>query len=168
MALTMYQALVPPAARMLHNLAVVLEKAEAHADAQGIEASVLIEARLYPDMLPLSRQVQIATDIASRGAARLADKEPASVPDTERSFDELDQRIRHAIEYLESFPREQIDGSEERSIRFKAGGEDVTLNGRDYLLHFVWPNVYFHITTAYAILRHNGVPLGKRDYLGGR
>ena len=166
MPLSMYQALVPVAVHMFRNLAAILEKGEAHAKAQGFEPSVLIDARLYPDMLPLARQVQIATDIASRGAARLAGREPPSVPDTEKTFQELGQRISRTIEYLKSFPREQIDGSEERTITFKIGGEDMTFKGQSYLLHFVWPNVYFHITTAYNILRHNGVPLGKRDFLG--
>jgi hypothetical protein len=164
----MYQALVPVASHMFRNLAAILEKGEAHAKAQGYEPSVLIDARLYPDMLPLARQVQIATDIAARGAARLAGREPPSVPDTEKTFEELGQRISRTIEYLKSFPREQIDGSEERTITFKIGGEDMTFKGQSYLLHFVWPNVYFHITTAYNILRHNGVPLGKRDFLGGQ
>lgn len=167
MSLSMFQALVPGATRMLGNLAAVLEKAEAHAKAHDFDPSVLTNARLYPDMLPLARQVHIATDLASRAAARLAGQEPTSVPDTEMTFAELGERIRRTIKHLESFKPAQIDGSEERSISFKIGGEDMTFKGQSYLLDFVWPNLYFHITTAYDILRHNGVPLGKRDFLGG-
>ena len=168
MSLSMYQALVPVAVHMFRNLAAILDKGEAHARAHGFEPSVLIDARLYPDMLQLARQVQIATDVASRGAARLAGLEPASVPDTETTFAELGERIRRTIQYLESFKRDQIDGSEERTITFKIGGQDMTFKGQGYLLHFIWPNVYFHVTTAYNILRHNGVVLGKRDFLGGQ
>lgn len=168
MTLSMYQALVPGVVRMLGNLAAILEKAAAHAETHGFDPSVLVEARLYPDMLPLVRQVQIATDIASRGAARLAGQEPPGTPDTETTISQLGDRLRRTIGFLESFSPDQIDGSEDRSIRFKIRGEDVTFDGQSYLLNFVLPNVYFHITTAYNILRHNGMPLGKRDFLGDR
>ncbi|MGH8496226.1 MAG: DUF1993 domain-containing protein [Gammaproteobacteria bacterium] len=166
MSLSMYQSLVPVAIRMLGNLAAVLEKAESDAKARNIDPAVMTGARLYPDMLPLTAQVQIATDIVSRAATRLAGKDPASVPDTESTFAELGDRIRRASKHLEAFKAEQIDGSEERSISFTVGGHDMSFNGRDYLLNFVLPNFYFHVTTAYDILRHNGVALGKRDFLG--
>ncbi len=166
MSLTMYQAAVPPTARSLNNLAGILRKGAAHAAARGIEPAVLLQARLYPDMFPLVRQVQIATDIARRGLARLAGGEAPAMEDSETDFDELIERIGKTLTYLDSLRPEQIDGSETREIELPVRGETLHFDGQTFLLIFVLPNVYFHVTTAYDILRHNGVELGKRDYLG--
>jgi hypothetical protein len=152
--------------RALNNLAHVLAKGEAHAEAEKIDPAVLIAARLYPNMFALAKQVQIATDLAARGAARLAGREPPSFPDTEQSFAELHARIEKALHYLRGIEPAQVDGAEERRIAFKAGGRDIELSAPDYLVGFTLPNLYFHVTTAYDILRHNGVALGKADYLG--
>ncbi len=167
MNLSMYQALVPVCVRTLSNLDAILAKGAAHAESHDIDPDVFLSARLYPDMFPLTRQVQIACDIAGRAAARLAGTEPASVADTESSFDELSARIRHTLEILQGFGPEQIDGNEQREIRLQLRSGEMTFSGVDYLFHFVLPNVFFHVTTAYNILRHNGVVLGKRDFLGG-
>lgn len=162
----MYKASIPVFSRNLKVLDAVLAKAAAHADAHGIDPSVLVNARLYPNMFPLVRQVQIATDIALRGAARLAGQEPTSVPDDESSFDELRGRLRHALETLGAYRAEQIDGSETRAIHLKLPSGEMKFDGQSFLLNFVLPNMFFHVTTAYNILRHNGVPLGKTDFLG--
>jgi hypothetical protein len=163
----MYQASVPVFSHMLGVLSKILDKGAAYAEARKIEPSVLINDRLAPDMLPLSRQVQIAGDMAMRGAARLAGVEFPSNPDIEATFPELQQRLTKTLRFLDGISAKQIDGSEEKSITFKLGGDDVTFSGQDYLLNFVLPNLYFHVTATYLILRHNGVDLGKRDFLGG-
>ena len=168
MTISMYQASVPVFIRMLGNLGAILEKGEAHAEARNIDPTVLINARLFPDMFPMSRQVQIACDIPKRGATRPAGKEPSETPDAEASFPDLIQRVRDTTEFLKGFCAADIDGSEDRSITVKAGGEDAEFSGQTFLLNFVLPNMYFHISTTYNILRHNGVELGKRDYLGSR
>ncbi len=162
----MYQATVPPLARSLTNLAAILSKAAAHAEAKKIDPAVLLNSRLYPDMLPLTRQVQIASDIARRGAARLVGLEAPKVEDTETTFAELSDRLHQTIAYLETLTPEQIDGSEANAIALPMGDKTMTFEGLPYLLSFIQPNVYFHVTTAYAILRHNGVELGKLDFLG--
>jgi len=167
MSLSMYQASVPVFSHMLGVLSKILDKGAAYAEARKIEPSVLINDRLAPDMLPLSRQVQIAGDMAMRGAARLAGVEFPSNPDIEATFPELQQRLTKTLRFLDGISAKQIDGSEEKSITFKLGGDDVTFSGRAYLLNFVLPNLYFHVTATYLILRHNGVDLGKRDFLGG-
>lgn len=166
MPLSMYQASIPVFTRALDNLSSILTKGAAFAEARKIDPSVLITDRLAPDMFPLSRQVQLACDFALRGSARLAGNEPPSVPDTETSFPELQERIRGTLKFIGAVPREKIDGSEERPIKITVGGNDMTFTGRDYLLGFVLPNLFFHVTAAYLILRHNGVELGKRDFLG--
>ena len=166
MTLSMFEAAVPPLARSLRNLAAILAKAAAHAEARGIDPAVLLQARLYHDMLPLVRQVQIATDIARRGLARLAGVESSSMEDNEAGFDDLIGRIETTLTSLEGFTPEQIDGTETKAIELPIRGETLSFNGQSFLLFFVLPNVYFHVTTAYAILRHNGVELGKRDFLG--
>ncbi|MDH3645920.1 MAG: DUF1993 domain-containing protein [Gammaproteobacteria bacterium] len=167
MTLSMYQASVPVLSHNLKSLDSILAKAKAHAEAQEIDPAVLLNARLYPDMFPMLKQVQIATDIGSRGICRIAGREPESMPDTETTFDELRARVRHALEQIESFRPEQIDGSEQRAIRLKLrNGNEIDFNGQSFLLNFILPNLFFHITTAYDILRHNGVPLGKSDFLG--
>ena len=166
MTISMYQASVPSLIRSLNNLAAILEKGAAHAEAKNIDPSVLISSRLYPDMFPLSRQVQVASDIARRGAARLAESEAPSIEDNETTFPELIARLQKTTSYLETLTPDLIDGSEEKSISLPVGKETMTFKGMPYLLYFVLPNVYFHVTTAYDILRHCGVELGKIDFLG--
>jgi hypothetical protein len=166
MTISMYQVAVPSLVRSLNNLVAILEKAAAHAEAKKIDPAVLVASRLYPDMFPLSRQVQIASDIARRGVARLAGTEAPALEDKETTFAELCDRLRNVIAFIETFTPEQIDGSEEKVINLPIGKETMTFAGQDYLLFFILPNVYFHVTTAYAILRHNGVELGKLDFLG--
>ena len=166
MSLSMYQASVPAFVRMLNNLSAILDKAAAHADAIKIDPSIFVNARLAPDMFPLSRQVQIATDGVKGCAARLAGIEVPSYPDTETTIPELKTRIAKTIAFMQSVTPAQIDGSEERKIALKVGGRDLSFLGQPYLFNFVIPNFYFHVTTAYAILRHNGVEIGKTDFLG--
>jgi len=166
MSLSMYEASVPCLVRMLDNLRVILGKGAAYADAGKIDPLVLTGDRLFPDMFPLTRQVQIATDMAKGCVARLAGGEPPSYEDTETTFAELIERIEKVQAYIKSFNPAQIDGSEQRAIVLKIRGNEVRFTGQAYLLHFVMPNVHFHITTAYNILRHNGVVLGKLDFLG--
>jgi hypothetical protein len=166
MTISMYQALVPPIIRALNNLMAILEKGAAHAEARKIEPSILITSRLYPDMLPLVRQVQIASDIARRGAARLAELEAPQIEDTETTFPELIARLQKTVAYLETLTPEQIDGTEEKSISLPIGKETMNFEGLPYVLYFILPNVYFHVTTTYNILRHCGVEIGKRDFLG--
>jgi hypothetical protein len=163
----MYQASTPVFVRQLSNLSAVLKKAEEHALARKIEPEVFINARLAPDMFPLSRQVQIATDGVKGCAARLAGVEVPSYPDTEKTFPELQARIAKTIDFVKTFNAKQIDGTEEKKVVLKLRGQDTTFLGQAYLLNFVLPNLYFHITTTYAILRHNGVDIGKKDFIGG-
>ena len=166
MKISMYQASVPPLLRSLNNLAAILEKSAAHAEARKIDPSVLISSRLYPDMFPLRRQVQIASDNARRGVARLAGLEAPKIEDNETTFAELIARLQQTIAYLETFTPDQIDGSDEKLIALPVGDDTMHFEGLSYLFYFVLPNVYFHVTTAYDILRHCGVELGKRDFLG--
>lgn len=167
-ALSMYEASVPAFLRALNNLRHSLEKGEAHARAQGYEPVVLLQSRLFPDMLPLVRQVQIATDTAKFGAARLAGVESPRFEDVESTFDELYARLDAVSDYLRTFDEGALQGSETRTVTLSTRTRgDMTFDGRGYLLGFALPNLFFHVTTAHAILRHNGVPLGKRDYLGG-
>lgn len=162
----MYDASAPRFARMLRNLDAILVKAHAHAVAKKIDPSVLLGSRLFPDMLPLVKQVQIATDHAKGAVARLAGAEVPRYEDSEQSFDELRARIGKTIAFVESFSSAQLDGSEHRAIDLRVGGKDWSFQGADYLFGFAIPNFYFHLVTAYNILRHNGVELGKGDYLG--
>ena len=166
MNISMYQASLPGLIRSLSNLAAILAKADAHATAKKIDPSVLINSRLSPDMLPLSKQVQIASDIARRGVARLAGQEAPSMEDNETTFPELIARLQKTIDYLQQFTPTQINGSEEKEITLPVGKETMKFAGMSYLLYFILPNVYFHVTTAYGILRHCGVELGKADFLG--
>jgi uncharacterized protein len=151
----------------LNALSAILDKAEAFAAAKKIEPAVLLRSRLAPDMFDLTRQVQTATDQARRGASRLAGVEPPSVPDTETTIDQLKARLASTVAYLKTLDRKQIDASTEREIKFPLGG-NITgqMKGEDYLNHFVLPNFYFHLTAAYAILRHLGLDIGKRDFIG--
>ena len=166
MHISMYRASAPCFARMLRNLAAILDKAQAHCSERNIDPLVLTNARLYPDMLPLKRQVGIACDNAKGAVARLAGVENPRHEDTEQTFDELKQRITATLDFVGSIKPEQIDGSEQRDITLKLRGGEVKFKGLDYLLGFALPNFHFHVVTAYAILRHNGVPLGKTDYIG--
>ncbi|GAA5159459.1 DUF1993 domain-containing protein [Viridibacterium curvum] len=166
MSISMYQAFIPPAQRALRNLSAILDKIAAHAEARKIDPAVFLSARLFPDMLPLTRQIQIASDTVKGGAARLAGQEPPKWEDTETTFAELQQRVGKTLDYLASFTPEQIDGSEDRDITLQMRSGDLHFKGQGYLLGFVMPNLYFHITTAYAIARSNGVELGKKDFLG--
>jgi uncharacterized protein len=166
MTISMYQASVPLLIRSLHNLAVILGKAATHAEAKKIESSIFLNSRLYPDMLPLSKQVQIVSDISRRGAARLAGLDAPAMADNEANFAELIDRCHKTIDYLQTLTPAQIDGSEDKEIILPMGKESMTFKGMPYLLYFVLPNVHFHVTTTYAILRHNGVDLGKIDFLG--
>lgn len=166
MSLSMYQASVPVFVRGLNQLAAILHKAAAHAAAHKIDPSVLVNARLYPDMFPLTRQIQIATDHARGAPARLAGLERPSFADTETTFDELQGRIARTIAFIETLAPAQIDGSEDRAVNVPIRGHDVAFTGQPYLLAFALPNFYFHTATAYAILRHCGVDLGKADFIG--
>ena len=162
----MYQASVPVFSRALNNLAAILEKAAAHAEARKIDPAVLINYRLYPDMLPLLKQIQIASDSAKGGVARLAGGEPPKYEDNEASIPELIARLRKTVAYLESVKPEQVDGSEDKTVSWKTQTTTRTMQGMPYLLNHVTPNVYFHVTTAYDILRHCGLEIGKQDFLG--
>lgn len=167
MTISMYEASVPQLIRAIRNLVAILGKGAAHAEANSIDPAVLINSRLYPDMFPLVKQVQIVSDIARRGVARLAGAEAPAVEDTETTFPELIDRLEQSIAYLETFSAEQIDGTEEKEITIPAGkDETMTFKGWTFLSFFILPNIHFHVTTAYDILRHNGVAVGKRDYLG--
>jgi uncharacterized protein len=166
MPLSMYHASVPVITRMLGNLTDILKKGEAFAAAKKIDPSVLINARLAPDMFPLARQIQIATDVTKGGIARLAGVDVPSYADTETTFPELYERIAKTVKFINGFTAAQIDGTEDKAITLKVGGRDMEFKGQPYLVNFVLPNLYFHMTIAYAILRHNGVDVGKMDYLG--
>jgi hypothetical protein len=166
MAFSIYQASATALARILTNLSAILDKAEAHCTVKKIAPEALLQFRLYPDMFPLVRQVQIATDMAKGCVARLAGADIPSYADTETSFADLKARLAKTIAFIESFKPEQIEGAEDRTILVKAGGQERSFKGSDYVLGFVLPNVHFHATTTYDILRHCGVELGKKDYTG--
>jgi uncharacterized protein len=166
MSLTMLDASVPVFTQMLNSLSAVLDKAAAHATARKIEPAALLQARLYPDMFPLARQVQVAADFAKGACARLAGVEVPRYEDTEQSFDELKQRIEKTLAFIAGLPQEAIADSADRDIVLNQGGGTREYKGKPYLLHYALPHFYFHTTTAYAILRHNGVEIGKRDFIG--
>jgi hypothetical protein len=166
MTLSMYQASVPIFLNTLTALSAVLDKAAAHAAQRKIEPSVLLGARLFPDMFPLVRQVQLTADFAKGAGARLAGIEVPKFADTETTFDELKARIAKTVEFVKTLKPGQIDGSEDRDITIPIGGQPQSFKGQPYLLHFALPNFFFHATTAYDILRHCGVEVGKRDFLG--
>jgi uncharacterized protein len=166
MPLSMYQASVPTFVQILTALSGVLDKGQAFATAKKCDPAVLLAARLAPTMFGLTQQVQIACDFAKGATARLAGAEVPSWPDQEKTFAELQERIKKTTDFVQTFKAAQIDGSEERDVKLSVGGQPVTFKGQPYLIHFVLPNFYFHATTAYAILRHNGVELGKRDFVG--
>ncbi|GAB3258727.1 DUF1993 domain-containing protein [Chitinimonas naiadis] len=166
MSLSIYQASIPAFVLTLNNLSAILDKAVVSAEARKYDPNVLVGCRLAPDMLPLARQIQIATDGVKGCAARLAGVEIPSYEDNEATIDELKARIAKTVAFLQSVPADKIEGSEDRTVTIRLRGKETELKGMPYLFHFVIPNFYFHVTTTYNILRHNGVEIGKRDYLG--
>jgi hypothetical protein len=163
----MYTASIPVFQHMLKNLAHILDKGAQHAENRKIDPAALTTFRLFPDMLPLTRQVLIACDAAKNGVARVAGLEAPKFEDNEATFAELKARIQKTLDYLATVPATALDGTEDKEITFPVGPNTRTMKGQAYLLTWVMPNVFFHVTTAYNILRHNGVELGKRDYLAG-
>ena len=166
MTISMYQASAPRFVNILRNLSAIIDKAEAHCAAKKIEPSALTTARLYPDMFPFTRQVQIACDTAKGAVARLAGVDIPKHEDTEQTFAELKARIAKAIDFVESVSAGKIDGSEDKEIVLQMRSGERRFKGMQYLLGHAYPNFYFHVTTAYALLRHGGVELGKKDYIG--
>lgn len=164
MAFTIYDATIPPMIRMLENLSKIMDKAVAQ---KGSDLQALLDARLAPDMHPFPRQIQIASDAAKGCAARLSGTEAPSFPDTETTFPELQTRIKKTVDYLKSIPREKFDGAEDRDVTIKTPNRTFEMKGRDFATNFALANFYFHITTAYGLLRSKGVEIGKMDYLGG-
>ena len=162
----MYSLSAPVFVRMLRNLDGVLDKGAAYAVARKIDPAVLVNARLFPDMFPLAAQVRIAGDFAKGAVARLTGNEPPKYEDNEATLDDLKARIAKTIAYIEGFKPEQFEGADRRTVTMKMRGEDKSFDGVTYLANIVLPNFYFHVTTAYDILRHNGVELGKRDFVG--
>ena len=166
MSLSIYQIATPIYFQILPALSVILGKAEEHATAKKIDPQALLKARLYPDMFPLDLQVQTACDQACRAMARLAALELPKFEDTEKSFDELRQRIDKALAFIKAIKPELLDGADSRTIKLAFPSRTVEYTGLQYLTSFALPNFYFHATTAYAILRHNGIEIGKRDFMG--
>jgi hypothetical protein len=165
--MSFYDATVPAFLQILNSLSGLLSKAEAHCAAKNIQPEVLLSARLYPDMLPLTKQIQLASDFAAKGCARVTHGEVPSTPDTEKTFAELQQRLAKTIDYVKGFTPAQFDGMEGRDVKFPVGPDrTMTLKGQQFVSHFAFPNFYFHAATAHGILRHNGVEIGKRDFLG--
>ena len=171
MSQSFHSALIPPLVRNLLNLSHLLKRGDAHAESCGYPMAVLLSSRLHPDMFDLTRQVQISTDISRRGVARLSGREAPVIDDNETELSQLLERIARSIDFMESITPAELDGAEEREIRLpipgSMGGGERVFEGEDFLRSFVLPNAYFHVTTAFAILRHNGVPIGKFDYLLG-
>ena len=166
MSVSMYQTSVPVMQRLMSNLITILDKAKAHAAAKKIDEDVFVNARLSPDMFPLKRQVQIASDMAKAAACRLSGTEIPKWEDNEKSIDDLKARLKKAIDYIGSFKPDQIDGSEGKDVALTIGGQPKTLKGHQYLMMHAYPHFYFHIVTTYDILRHNGVEVGKGDFVG--
>lgn len=166
MQISMYQASAPRFVHTLNNLSAMLDKAQAHVDAKKIDPAALTTFRLFPDMFPLSRQVQVACDVSKGVVARLAGVEVPKHEDTEQTFAELKARIAKTVAFINTIKPEQIDGTEDKEIALKLGKQDYKFKGMQYLLNFAYPNFYFHATSVYNILRHNGVELGKKDFVG--
>ena len=163
MALSLYDASIPVYLQMLRNLSAIMDKAEA----QGGDLAAYMEARLAPDMHPFSRQIQMASDAAKGGAARLAGVAPPSMPDTETTWAELKERLAKTIDFVSSIKPEQVNGDENRTVELPLPGRTMTFTAKDFLFNFGLPNFFFHVTTAYGLLRKQGVPLGKMDFLAG-
>ncbi|NQW00477.1 MAG: DUF1993 domain-containing protein [Rhodospirillales bacterium] len=166
MTISMYQASVPRLVNSLSNLDKILDKTRAHVEAKKLDEAILVNFRLFPDMFPMSRQVQIACDAAKGVVARLAGAEIPADADTEQTLGDLKARIAKTIAFIEGFTPAQIDGTEDKEIITKRGDKETHYTGIQFLLGHALPNVYFHVTTTYNILRHNGVEIGKRDFLG--
>lgn len=166
MSLSLYDASIPTFVHSLRALKAILEKAVAHAEARKFDPNVFVSSRLYPDMLPFNRQIQIATDAAKGAAARLSGTEPPKFEDNETTVAELIARVAKTIDYLQSFKPEQFAGGEERAIVIKTPRNSFNFSGLNYLRHWALPNLFFHATTTYALLRHGGVEIGKADFLG--
>lgn len=166
MSLSMYQITVPQLLRMFANLSSMLHKGAAHAEAKKIDPAIFINARLAPDMWSLDRQVQTVSDTAKGCVARLSNIDIPRFEDTEKTFDELQERIAKTVKFIQSVPAEKMEGSEKRTIQLKFPHKTYEFDGQTYLTTFVFPNFYFHLTTAYNILRHHGVELGKMDFMG--
>lgn len=166
MSVSMYQTSVPVMQRLMKNLIGIIEKAEAHCAAKKIDPEVLVNDRLAPDMFPLKRQVQIASDMAKAAACRLAGKDIPKWEDNEKTLPELKARLQKAIDFIGAFKPAEIDGSENKEIALTIGGQPKTLTGHQYLMTHAYPHFYFHVTTTYNILRHNGVEVGKGDFVG--
>ena len=165
--MSFYDATVPAFLQLLNSLSGILTKAEAHCKAKNINPDVILASRLYPDMLPFSKQIQLMSDFAAKGCARLAHVDVPSTPDTEKTFEELRARLAKTIEYVKGLKPAQFEGAESRDVTFPTGADKTTtLTGQQYLSTFILPNFYFHAATAYGLLRHNGVEIGKRDFLG--
>ena len=165
--MSFYDATVPVFLQILGSLSGLLTKAEAHCKAKNIQPEVLLGSRLYPDMLPLSKQIQLASDFATRGCARVTHSDVPQTPDTEKTFEELRARLARTADYVKSFKPAQFDGADARDVTFPAGPNNtLTLKGQQFLNNFAFPNFYFHAAIAHGILRHNGVQIGKRDFLG--
>ena len=167
MTYTIYDASIPVMIRALGRLSKILDKAVAQSKAEDKPLSALLEARLAPDMHPFPRQIQIATDAAKGAAARLAGIEPPGMPDTETTFPELQTRLTKTVDFLKSIKPEQLAGAEDREIILKFPNGEMKFSGRDFVGNFALPNFFFHVTTAYALLRHSGIAIGKMDFLGG-
>ncbi len=164
--MSFYDATVPAFLQILDSLSGILTKAEAHCKAKNIQPDAILTARLYPDMLPFTRQVQLLCDFAGKSCARLTQSEVPVTPDIEKTFDELKQRLAKTSDYVKAFKPAQFDGADGRDVTFPVGPNTMTLKGQQFLSHYALPNFYFHAATAHDILRHNGVEIGKRDFLG--
>ncbi|HWX07165.1 MAG TPA: DUF1993 domain-containing protein [Bradyrhizobium sp.] len=165
--MSFYDATVPAFLQILGSLPGILTKTEAHCKAKNIAPEVLLGARLYPDMLPFTKQIQLASDFAGKSCARLTHSEVPTTPDTEKTFEQLKARLAKTIDYVKTFKPEQFDGADLRDVTFPIGPTNtLTLKGQQFLINFAFPNFYFHAATAHGILRHNGVEIGKRDFLG--
>jgi uncharacterized protein len=164
--MSLYDATIPVFEQLLGALSAIIDKAKAHAEARKIDAAALTSARLRPDMYPLIKQVQVACDWAKNVGARLSGAEPPKFEDSETSFDDLKARIAKTLEYLKGVKRQDVDADEERTVVFPLGPNKMKMKGSDYAFHLALPNFYFHLTTAYGILRHNGLEVGKRDFMG--
>src|SRR6478672_381429 len=165
--MSFHDAVVPAYLQMLNSLTGLLTKAEAHCAAKKIDPSVLLGSRLFPDMLPLTKQIQLASDFAAKGCARVTHSEVPSTPDTEKTFDELRQRLAKTADYVKSFKREQFEGADARDVTFPMGPDKtMTMKGQQFISNFSLPQLYIHAAIAHGILRHNGVEVGKRDFMG--
>jgi hypothetical protein len=164
--MSFHDATVPAFLQILGSLQGILTKTEAHCKAKNIPPEVLLGARLYPDMLPFSKQIQLACDFAGKSCARLTHSEVVAVPDTEKTFEELKARLAKTVDYVKAFKPAQFEGADTKDVTFPVGPSTMTVKGQQFLNNFAFPNFYFHATTAHGILRHNGVEIGKRDFLG--